>query len=69
LQGKSIGAPQDYSRAVKHYMDPTNSAKSTDFIPFTVPKILQKTLPTLRPVLTSEPMIRFLSKVIADKGM
>jgi glycolate oxidase len=69
LQGKSIGAPQDYSRAVKHYMDPTNSAKSTDFIPFTVPKILQKTLPTLRPVLWSEPVIRFVSKVIADKGM
>lgn len=69
LQGDSIGAPQDYIRAVKHYYDPKNSSWSPDFIPFTIPKLLQKVLPVLRPVLTSKPVIKFIARGMGDKGM
>jgi len=69
LQGQRIGAPQDYIRAVKQHLDPTDACRSTDFIPFTMPKLLQRTLPILRPLLVSEPALRFVAKVVADKGM
>lgn len=69
LQGDAIGAPQDYIRAVKHYYDPKNTSCTPEFIPFTVPKLLQKMLPILRPVLTSRPVIKAIAQSMGEKGM
>jgi glycolate oxidase len=69
LQGDSIGAPQDYIRQVKNFLDPGDVSQSKDFIIVRMPKLLQFLLPLLRPVILSPFVLALLSRVVAKKGM
>lgn len=69
LQGDSIGAPQDYIRQVKNYLDPGDVSQSKDFIIVRMPRLLKFLLPLLRPVILSPFVLALLSRVVAKKGM
>lgn len=50
-------------------LDPTNASQSPDYIPFTMPRLVQQALPLLRPVILSAPVLALAAKGIASKGL
>ncbi len=69
LQGEKIGAPQRHIRKIKNHFDPDNRAVSKGYITPSIPKLAEKILPPLRPVLWSQPVLKMMSKMVAKKGM
>lgn len=69
LQGERIGAPQHLIRAVKHRLDPTDACRSPDYIPVTMPPLLQKLLPPLRPVILSRFTLELAARAVAKAGL
>lgn len=69
LHPREVGQPQNYIREVKHYYDPNDASRTGEYVPLKVPSLLQAVMPALKPLLTSKPFIKLVSKGIAKNGM
>jgi glycolate oxidase len=69
VMGERVGRAHHQIRKIKHHFDPGDNSKSKEYVIPNVHPVLQKVLPMLRPILSSEPVLKIASKGVAKKGL
>ncbi|WP_416883624.1 FAD-binding oxidoreductase [Marivita sp.] len=69
VMGERVGRAHHQIRKIKNHFDPGDNSKSKEYVIPKVHPVLEKILPPLRPLLSSEPVLKFASKGVAKNGL